>query len=225
MRTRTMHFPSQELMAKDNMTIHVEAVASYKVNDLLKALCDIEDGDGAISQAAQVRAISGHHDSTAGQDAGRTRVQTSDWTDLRNHNNRSQSATSSPAPHSTKSYTTATKPDGTSSRGRSVCTLTSSLGHNHRSRQDQNHPIGHIDDPSLWAEWPRPSGSCRQTYAQNTAEKHTVLSPSNLEASVAEALVRLQSKCTDAAGGRRWQDRRGLKYKGGKDDRSDDAGS
>ncbi|CAD6579524.1 MAG: hypothetical protein ASARMPREDX12_009276 [Alectoria sarmentosa] len=49
-----MHFPSQELMAKDNMTIHVEAVASYKVNDLLKALCDIEDGDGAISQAAQI---------------------------------------------------------------------------------------------------------------------------------------------------------------------------
>ena len=110
-----------------------------------------------------------------------------------------KSATSSPAPHSTKSYTTATKPDGTSSRGRSLH-ADSSLGHNHRSRQDQNHPIGHIDDPSLWAEWPRPSGSCRQTYAQNTAEKHTVLSPSNLEASVAEALVRLQSKCTDAAG-------------------------
>ncbi|CAD6578133.1 MAG: hypothetical protein ASARMPRED_008543 [Alectoria sarmentosa] len=85
-----MQFPSQELMTKDNMTIHVEAVALYTVDDLLKALCDIEDGDGAVSQATQVRAISGHHDSTACQDAGRTRVQISDCTDLRNYNNRSQ---------------------------------------------------------------------------------------------------------------------------------------
>lgn len=113
MRTRTMQFPSQELMTKDNMTIHVEAVTFYKVDDLLKALCDIEDGDGAVSQAAQVRAIS-VLELYSGPGC-RTRFQISDWTDLRNYNNRSQSATSSPAPHSTKSYTTATKSNEMSS--------------------------------------------------------------------------------------------------------------
>ena len=54
MRTRTMQVPSQELMTKDNVTIHVDAVAFYKVEDPLKALCNIEDYDAAVNEAAQV---------------------------------------------------------------------------------------------------------------------------------------------------------------------------
>ena len=54
MRTRTMQVPSQELMTKDNVTIHVDAVAFYKVEDPLKELCNIEDYDAAVNEAAQV---------------------------------------------------------------------------------------------------------------------------------------------------------------------------
>lgn len=57
-RTRTIQNPSQELMTKDNVTIHVDAVAFYKVSDLLKALCNIQDCDGAAGEAAQVCAFS-----------------------------------------------------------------------------------------------------------------------------------------------------------------------
>ena len=49
-----MQVPSQELMTKDNVTIHVDAVAFYKVEDPLKALCNIEDYDAAVNEAAQV---------------------------------------------------------------------------------------------------------------------------------------------------------------------------
>lgn len=49
-----MQIPSQELMTKDNVTIHVDAVAFYKVEDPLKALCNIEDYDAAVNEAAQV---------------------------------------------------------------------------------------------------------------------------------------------------------------------------
>ncbi|CAF9921412.1 MAG: hypothetical protein ALECFALPRED_001786 [Alectoria fallacina] len=48
-----MQIPSQELMTKDIVTIHVDAVAFYKIDGPLKALCDVEDGDGASSEAAQ----------------------------------------------------------------------------------------------------------------------------------------------------------------------------
>ena len=57
MRTRTMQVPSQELMTKDNVTIHVDAVAFYKVKDPLKALCNIQDYDAAVNEAAQVGAF------------------------------------------------------------------------------------------------------------------------------------------------------------------------
>ena len=52
-----MQVPSQELMTKDNVTIHVDAVAFYKVEDPLKALCNIEDCDAAVNEAAQVGAF------------------------------------------------------------------------------------------------------------------------------------------------------------------------
>lgn len=42
-----MQVPSQELMTKDNVTIHVDAVAFYKVEDPLKVLCNIKDGEAA----------------------------------------------------------------------------------------------------------------------------------------------------------------------------------
>lgn len=51
MRTRTMQIPSQELMTKDNVTIHVDAVAFFRVSDALKAICNIEDRDTAVSEA------------------------------------------------------------------------------------------------------------------------------------------------------------------------------
>ena len=38
MRTRTMRIRSQELITKDNVTIHVDAVALYSVTDAFKAL-------------------------------------------------------------------------------------------------------------------------------------------------------------------------------------------
>ena len=54
MRTRTIQIPSQELVTKVNVAIHVDAVAFYKVEDSLKALCSIEDCEAAVSEAAQV---------------------------------------------------------------------------------------------------------------------------------------------------------------------------
>ena len=57
MRTRIMQVPSQELMTKDNVTIHVDAVAFYKVEDPLKALCNIKNYDAAVNEAAQVGAF------------------------------------------------------------------------------------------------------------------------------------------------------------------------
>ena len=49
-----MQIESQELMTKDNVTIKVDAVAFYKVEDPLKALCNIADRDAAVNEAAQV---------------------------------------------------------------------------------------------------------------------------------------------------------------------------
>ena len=38
MRTHTMQIPSQELITKDNVTIHVDAVAFYGIFDAVKSL-------------------------------------------------------------------------------------------------------------------------------------------------------------------------------------------
>lgn len=48
-----MQIPSQELMTKANVTIQVDAVAFCRLIDALKALCNIEDGDGAVSEARE----------------------------------------------------------------------------------------------------------------------------------------------------------------------------
>lgn len=73
-----MQIPSQELMTKDIVTIHVDAVAFYKIDGPLKALCDVEDGDGASSEAAQVRVISVLEPYSG--PGCRTRFRISDWT-------------------------------------------------------------------------------------------------------------------------------------------------
>ena len=49
-----MQIPSQELMTQDGVTIHVDAVAFYRVEDPLKALCNVENWDTAVREAAQV---------------------------------------------------------------------------------------------------------------------------------------------------------------------------
>ena len=53
MRTRTMQVPSQELITKDNVTIHVDAVAFYRITDALKSLRNVEDLEAAVDKAAQ----------------------------------------------------------------------------------------------------------------------------------------------------------------------------
>ena len=53
MRMQTMQIPSQELMTRDNVTIHVDAVAFFKVCDPMKALCNVTDYAGAVNEAAQ----------------------------------------------------------------------------------------------------------------------------------------------------------------------------
>lgn len=53
MRTRTMQIPYQELITKDNVTIHVDGVAFYGVVDAQKSLCNVEDLEIAVSEAVQ----------------------------------------------------------------------------------------------------------------------------------------------------------------------------
>ncbi|KAL9610823.1 MAG: hypothetical protein Q9167_004492 [Letrouitia subvulpina] len=53
LRTWTMQIPSQELITKDNITIHVDAVAFAQVIDPLKVICNIEDCHTAVCEAAQ----------------------------------------------------------------------------------------------------------------------------------------------------------------------------
>ena len=53
MRTQAMQIPSQELMTRDNVTIHVDAVAFFKIIDAFKALRAVKDYLGAVSEVAQ----------------------------------------------------------------------------------------------------------------------------------------------------------------------------
>lgn len=54
-----MQIPSQELMTKENVTIHVDAVAFYKVEDPLKALCKIEGSRCRCRRSRSGMCISG----------------------------------------------------------------------------------------------------------------------------------------------------------------------
>lgn len=53
MRTQAMQIPSQELMTRDNVTIHVDAVAFFKITDAFKSLRAVKDCSAAVSEAAQ----------------------------------------------------------------------------------------------------------------------------------------------------------------------------
>ena len=53
MRTRAMQIPSQELMTRDNVIIHVDAVAFFKITDAFKALRAVKDCLDAVSEVAQ----------------------------------------------------------------------------------------------------------------------------------------------------------------------------
>ena len=53
MRTQAMQIPSQELMTRDNVTIHVDAVAFFKIIDAFRALRAVKDYLGAVSEVAQ----------------------------------------------------------------------------------------------------------------------------------------------------------------------------
>lgn len=53
MRTQSMQIPSQELMTRDNVTIHVDAVAFFQITKAQKALCAVTDCYASVSEVAQ----------------------------------------------------------------------------------------------------------------------------------------------------------------------------
>ena len=53
MRTQATQIPSQELITRDNVTIHVDAVAFFKIIDAFRALRAVKDYLGAVSEVAQ----------------------------------------------------------------------------------------------------------------------------------------------------------------------------
>src|SRR5206468_9235496 len=63
LRIVTMPIPSQEIITRDNVSIHVAAVAYYRVVDAVKSVVAIENVSAAISQIAQttLRNVVGQH--------------------------------------------------------------------------------------------------------------------------------------------------------------------
>jgi regulator of protease activity HflC (stomatin/prohibitin superfamily) len=53
LRIKAVEVEGQETMSKDNVSIHVNAVIYYKVNDAAKAVIEVQHVDWAISQLAQ----------------------------------------------------------------------------------------------------------------------------------------------------------------------------
>jgi hypothetical protein len=53
MRIKAVEVEGQETMTKDNVSVHVNAVIYYKVNDAAKAVIEVQSVDWAISQLAQ----------------------------------------------------------------------------------------------------------------------------------------------------------------------------
>jgi regulator of protease activity HflC (stomatin/prohibitin superfamily) len=64
MRTRVMDVPSQDVISKDNVSVHVNAVIYFRVIDAQKAIIQVEDFDNATSQLAQttLRSVLGQHE-------------------------------------------------------------------------------------------------------------------------------------------------------------------
>jgi regulator of protease activity HflC (stomatin/prohibitin superfamily) len=53
MRTRTVDIPKQEVITKDNVTVGINAVVYFKVEDSEKAVLNIQDYTSAVAQYAQ----------------------------------------------------------------------------------------------------------------------------------------------------------------------------
>ena len=53
LRTKAVDVPEQEAITKDNVSVKINAVVYYRVNDPGKAICEVEDFYYAVSQLAQ----------------------------------------------------------------------------------------------------------------------------------------------------------------------------
>lgn len=64
LRTRVMDVPSQDVISKDNVSVHVNAVIYFRVIDPEKAIIQVENFDKATSQLAQttLRSVLGQHE-------------------------------------------------------------------------------------------------------------------------------------------------------------------
>jgi regulator of protease activity HflC (stomatin/prohibitin superfamily) len=64
LRVITLDVPSQDVISKDNVTVHVNAVLYFRVVDPERAIIRVEDFGAATSQLAQttLRSVLGKHD-------------------------------------------------------------------------------------------------------------------------------------------------------------------
>ena len=64
LRVITMDIPPQDVISKDNVTVHVSAVLYYRVVDAERAIIQVEDYNMATGQLAQttLRSVLGQHD-------------------------------------------------------------------------------------------------------------------------------------------------------------------
>ena len=52
-RTKTVDVPNQEVITRDNIPVHINAVVYYKIIDPIKSILEVEDFSNAVSQLAQ----------------------------------------------------------------------------------------------------------------------------------------------------------------------------
>jgi len=64
MRTVTFDMPKQEMITRDSVTLHVDAVVFYRIDDIFKAVMNVEKDDASIWLLAQttLRQVVGHHE-------------------------------------------------------------------------------------------------------------------------------------------------------------------
>ncbi|MEE8444816.1 MAG: SPFH domain-containing protein, partial [Alphaproteobacteria bacterium] len=64
LRVRTHDVPTQDVISRDNVSVHVNAVIYYRVVDPEKAIIQVEDFEQATSQFAQttLRSVLGQHE-------------------------------------------------------------------------------------------------------------------------------------------------------------------
>jgi erythrocyte band 7 integral membrane protein len=64
MRTNSLNVPKQRMISKDSVSVDVDAVIFYRVNDVLKATLNVEDDTESVMLLAQsaLRTVVGHHE-------------------------------------------------------------------------------------------------------------------------------------------------------------------